>query len=428
MKFKHYAITLLLLVYLCCTCYASTVSRSATFLFSDTANRPANINENTVITTSTHGMFVVTDGSYYAGTNISETIYAYNDGGAIKITFMSSGFTCTVIEMPDNYPLISKTNRPANLDTKTALLLSNGDIWAITSGSQYMGYYSGEDVILYTMAGNKYISFQHCGVSMNVDKILDAAPLMVNSSRPGNINPGTVLVFDNGQSWIVTSGNYYAGTATTEDAVVYKLDDKTILSYFHSGANFVVDLLIDTSSLFTLEANISPLNSGLISGYGLSCGPDCTESLKKGTYITLQASPAARFLGWSGDCSGSTEFCHIKMSRNMNATATFQYVSNPVAIINGIPKDRTTLDYIDVSVGGQDIVSYRYMIDGTGWSQPYPVTSHIVLHNLPRGPHSLSVIGEDSTQVWQATGSATTATWYIAGKSNLVPYQLLLYN
>lgn len=321
MKYKYYSIALLFVMCSCVNCYAISVSESATFLFSDTANRPSNINSNTVISTNEHGMYVVTGGSYYAGTNVSETIYAYSDGNDIKITFMSSGFTCTVIEMPDNSPLLSKADRPSNLNPQTALLLSNGDIWIIRAGSYYGSYYTGEDVVLYTMNDTNYLSFQHCGVSVAVDKLLDQIPLMVTSSRPGNVNPGTVLVLNNGQSWIVTSGSYYAGASTSEAVILYTINGETTLSYRHSGVSFVVDLLIETTSFYTLNAHISPLNSGLISSYGISCGSDCTESLRKGTYVTLKASPADKFLRWTGDCSGSEDICHINMTKNMDLTA-----------------------------------------------------------------------------------------------------------
>jgi hypothetical protein len=57
---------------------------------------------------------------------------------------------------------------------------------------------------------------------------------------------------------------------------------------------------------------------------GINCGTDCSETFASGTAVTLTATPAkgARFVGWSGACSG-TGACSVVLSAPASAWATF---------------------------------------------------------------------------------------------------------
>ncbi len=89
-------------------------------------------------------------------------------------------------------------------------------------------------------------------------------------------------------------------------------------------------------------------------------------------------------------------------------------ISPPTATLSGTPPDPTNQTGIDVTVGGADVVSYSYRIDGGAWSgEVSDLGTHIVEGGLAAGPHTLEVIGKDSAGNWQATGSATTHAWDI---------------
>ena len=65
--------------------------------------------------------------------------------------------------------------------------------------------------------------------------------------------------------------------------------------------------------------------SGTISGPGLSCGPDCSETVLSGTTLTLTATPAsgAVFTGWSGGGCAGTGPCTLTVTGPTSVTATF---------------------------------------------------------------------------------------------------------
>jgi hypothetical protein len=76
------------------------------------------------------------------------------------------------------------------------------------------------------------------------------------------------------------------------------------------------------SNTFVLTVGASP--GGTITGPGIDCGPDCSESFAAGTPVTLTptAAPGFEFTGWTGACSGTGD-CTVTMNGNRNVGATF---------------------------------------------------------------------------------------------------------
>jgi hypothetical protein len=58
---------------------------------------------------------------------------------------------------------------------------------------------------------------------------------------------------------------------------------------------------------------------------GISCGSDCSEAYAGGTTVTLTAAAGAgaRFMGWSGACTGTQSACTLSMTAARSVTATF---------------------------------------------------------------------------------------------------------
>ncbi|MEK6932753.1 MAG: hypothetical protein AABW56_03075, partial [Nanoarchaeota archaeon] len=76
-------------------------------------------------------------------------------------------------------------------------------------------------------------------------------------------------------------------------------------------------------------------NYGIVTGTGINCGPDCTESFLPGTQVALTATanPILNgvFTGWSGACSGIELVCLVTMDQAKFVTATFTQ-SGPFAL------------------------------------------------------------------------------------------------
>jgi len=79
----------------------------------------------------------------------------------------------------------------------------------------------------------------------------------------------------------------------------------------------------DTTTLLTVLKG----GSGTVTGPGINCGGDCTQSYNAGTRITLKATPAAgwKFANWRGQaCAGSTNpTCSFPMNVSRTVKATF---------------------------------------------------------------------------------------------------------
>lgn len=73
---------------------------------------------------------------------------------------------------------------------------------------------------------------------------------------------------------------------------------------------------------------------GTVSGTGISCGADCSESYALGTQVTMTAAAAtgSAFAGWSGCPQAAANRCTLTMNANATVTATFNLrLANPSA-------------------------------------------------------------------------------------------------
>ena len=73
----------------------------------------------------------------------------------------------------------------------------------------------------------------------------------------------------------------------------------------------------------TFGLTVSVVGPGTVGGPGINCGSDCSETYPEGTVVPLVPSPAADFVGWSGDCSGGG-LCSVTMNGPRHVTATFR--------------------------------------------------------------------------------------------------------
>jgi peptidoglycan hydrolase-like protein with peptidoglycan-binding domain len=96
---------------------------------------------------------------------------------------------------------------------------------------------------------------------------------------------------------------------------------------------------------YMLTAAVS--GAGSITGTGINCGSDCTESFASGSSVTLTARPSSgyNFAGWSGACSGTATTCVVRMTSAQTASASFTQAPvapaptpAPAPVVGGVDK------------------------------------------------------------------------------------------
>lgn len=105
-------------------------------------------------------------------------------------------------------------------------------------------------------------------------------------------------------------------------------DDVTIqIAYIgrhdrHGGSWVYVDAT-DAVPQRTLNVGVGGTGAGSVSGPGINCPGDCTESYPAGQAVALSAAPAAgsTFSGFSGACAGTA--CNLIMNSRKTVNATF---------------------------------------------------------------------------------------------------------
>jgi len=68
---------------------------------------------------------------------------------------------------------------------------------------------------------------------------------------------------------------------------------------------------------------------------------------------------------------------------------------------------------ISLTVNGEGVVAYKYLIDSTKWSEEESVKNPIMISEMIEGTYELSIIGKDSNGNWQAESQAMSISWIV---------------
>lgn len=139
--------------------------------------------------------------------------------------------------------------------------------------------------------------------------------------------------------------------------------------------------------------------------YGLLAGSPAIDA-GDGTAPSL---PAMDFGGMARVADGNGDGTAI-----VDIGAYEFYPAYPVAELQGIPAGFLLANSLTITVGGTDVVSYRYALDGgvfTGGDTP--VATPITLGGLANGQHTIVVLGKNALGTEQLLSSASAATWVV---------------
>ncbi len=91
-------------------------------------------------------------------------------------------------------------------------------------------------------------------------------------------------------------------------------------------------------------------------------------------------------------------------------------VDTPTAVFvpATLPSNPTKETLINISVGGTNVVSYKYRLDGAGiWSAETPVSTPISRTGLTAGGHTVYAIGKSASGIWQGENEPTSYNWIV---------------
>jgi CARDB/Divergent InlB B-repeat domain len=174
--------------------------------------------------------------------------------------------------------------------------------------------------------------------SLAIGAILDRTFTVQNTSSASLSGGATV-----GAPFSIVSGGSFTLAAGASQNVVVRFRP-TVAGSFASNVNFTAqgDTIArgvngatigsapdPPSATPTLSITRGGSGSGTVTGSGINCGSDCTQSYVSGTRVTLTASAASgsRFASWSGACSGTATACTVVMNAAATVTATFTSTS-----------------------------------------------------------------------------------------------------
>jgi hypothetical protein len=74
-----------------------------------------------------------------------------------------------------------------------------------------------------------------------------------------------------------------------------------------------------------LTVSVAGSGAGTVTGQGIACPGDCSQSYLNDAAVALTAAPASgsHFAGWSGACAGTSATCDLTMNAGKSVTATF---------------------------------------------------------------------------------------------------------
>ena len=155
-----------------------------------------------------------------------------------------------------------------------------------------------------------------------------------------------------GQTFLGWVGGDCAGIALTCNVTMSQARSATAL--FSGVASYPLDVGVGGSASGTVTSDVG----------GINCGATCSATYADGTVVTLTATAAggSSFVGWSGDCSGTSTTCIVTMSQARSAFANFGAPQTLTVTKTGSGTGTVTSDIAGINCGATCSASFG---DGT---------------------------------------------------------------
>jgi hypothetical protein len=227
-----------------------------------------------------------------------------------------------------------------------------------------------------------------CNVTMDAVKnvaatfIVQQYPLSVSKS-----GTGSGIVSGNGIDCGVTcSSDLDYGTTVSLSAV----PDANSVFIGWSGActgmsvcNVTIDNAKNVTATFTLQTfmlYVTKTGDGAVTGGQIDCGASCSTVMNAGSSITLTATPTVgnAFVGWSGDCTGSSSTCTVNIDAAKTVSASFV----PIKYTLSVSKTNTTYGSVTSNPSGINC--------GTACSSQFNQGASVTLTATPARSHKFT--------------------------------------
>ena len=189
-----------------------------------------------------------------------------------------------------------------------------------------------------TYSITEYISNQRGGDCQN------AGPYNCTSTGSAPLGQNSYL---STESQLKTSFNThaaYCGGGSIQSVTIMLPDSISGAGIAPDGRSFSFQMTRAAATPTTYALTVATSGSGTVTGTGINCGSDCTESYADGTSVTLTATPSdgSYFFGWGGACIG-TGSCVVTMNAAKSVTATFKPVPFVATTVSTITPTSATI-------------------------------------------------------------------------------------
>ena len=121
----------------------------------------------------------------------------------------------------------------------------------------------------------------------------------------------------------------------------------------------------------------------------------------------------------SQSIGNGTYYLHVQAKDSASNESEVMTVSavldntSPTIILSEKPSDPTNQTTTDMTVSGDEVISYKYKLDDGEYGNETVVATHVTLSGLSDAEHIIYIIGKDAAGNWQEQANATTYTWII---------------
>ena len=271
---------------------------------------------------------------------------------AFEVSTTSTGVEILWAESGATYSINSSGGPSGNITALQAAMQTWTDVpsssfvfvYSGTTSNTAHGANDGMNIVTFgpmgtngTLAENRFWFYTSSGNLIDSDIKFNTSYSWATDGRAGSYDIQNVGTHELGHS--LSLGDLYNSADADKTMYGYASSGETKKRTLHQDDIDGITYLYPDTAAYSLSVSVSPSNGGTVTGNGISCGSDCSETYVTETEVTLTATPASGFIfaGWSGACTGVSSSCTVTVDAAQSVTAAFNVAppSITVSVPNG---------------------------------------------------------------------------------------------